>query len=36
MTDAGLKLREQLSRLPETDRAELAYFLLETLDDKSG
>lgn len=34
MTEAGLALRARLSKLPESDRAELAYFLLETLDAK--
>lgn len=32
MTQAALDLREQLSRLPEADRAALAKFLLESLD----
>ena len=31
MTQAALDLREQLTRLPERDRAELAEFLLDSL-----
>jgi len=32
MTQAAMDLREQLSRLPEQDRAALAKFLLDSLD----
>ncbi|HEX5105979.1 MAG TPA: addiction module protein [Pirellulaceae bacterium] len=34
MTQAALDLREQLARLPQEDRAALAKFLLESLDDE--
>ncbi len=32
MTNAALDLRDQLSRLPDEDRVELAEFLLDSLD----
>ena len=33
MTDAAEKLKPELVRLPAEDRAELAYFLIHSLDD---
>ena len=33
MSEATMRLREELSRLPATERAELAEFILESLDE---
>jgi putative addiction module component (TIGR02574 family) len=35
MTEAAERLKTELAQLPPTDRAELAHFLLHTLDDES-
>jgi putative addiction module component (TIGR02574 family) len=32
MSEAALELREQLARLPKQERAELAHFLIDTLE----
>ena len=34
MTESALQLRDQLARLPKDERAELAHFLIDTLDDE--
>jgi putative addiction module component (TIGR02574 family) len=33
MTTVAEKLKEELARLPTVDRAELAYYLIQSLDD---
>jgi putative addiction module component (TIGR02574 family) len=35
MTDVAIRLKDELLRLPETDRAALAHILLDSLDEQT-